>query len=157
MFGAPFGAFGTTGCHFFDRSHPTYLRIAAVARLRSSPGYVGRTLRMGMCYPRETSFCGYPFAIPGAGELFAWSMVLADHEVVMVLNTHGLEARGAVVTVERSIHPPGSILRILYRADWSDKELRDPPAGETVTTRVTDDGRSVFQVDLPAAGMMILA
>ena len=156
MFGAPFGAFGTTGCHFFDRSNPTYLRIAAVAQLRNSPGYVGRTLRMGMCYPRETSFCGYPFAIPGAGELFAWSMVLADHEVVMVLNTHGLEARGAIVTVAHAIHPPGTNLRVLYRADWSDKELRDPPTRETVTTRVTDDRRSVFQVELPAAGMMIL-
>lgn len=156
MFGAPFGAFGTTGCHFFDRHSPIYLRVAAVARLRNSGNYVGRTLRMGMCYPRETSFCGYPFVLPGAGELFAWSMILADHEVVMVLNTNGLEARGADVTVDRSIHPPGSTLRVLYRADWSDAELREPPVGEALMTLEADEGRSVFRADLPAAGMVIL-
>ena len=31
MFGGAFGAFGTEGCHFFDRNHPAYLRIAAIA------------------------------------------------------------------------------------------------------------------------------
>ncbi len=35
LFGGDFGAFATRGCHFFDRQHPTYLRIAAVAHLRA--------------------------------------------------------------------------------------------------------------------------
>jgi glycosidase len=156
MFGGEFGAFGTSGCHFFNPRHPTYLRIAAVARLRNAQDYVGRTLRMGICYPRETSFCGYPFAVPGAGELFAWSMILADHEVVMLLNTHGLEPRGALVTVDGLIHPPGSRLRVLYRADWSEEELREPPSGEVLETVEAADARSIVHVELPPAGMLIL-
>ena len=78
MFGGPFGAFATSGCHFFDTSHPTYRRIAAIARLRQRNDLIGRTLRLGHCYPRETAFSGYPFGLPGAGELFAWSRLLAD-------------------------------------------------------------------------------
>jgi glycosidase len=156
MFGGPFGAAGTTGCHFFNPDHPTYLRIGAIARLRKAEDYVGRTLRMGICYPRETSFCGHPYAIPGAGELFAWSRILADHEVLMVLNTNGVEPRGAEVTVESGLHRPGTHLRVLYRADWSDSLLRTPPADETVPVQQADDGRTFVRLDLPAAGIVIL-
>ncbi len=156
MFGGPFGAEETTGCHFFNPDHPAYLRIAAIGRLRKAENYVGRTLRMGICYPRETSFCGQPFRLPGAGELFAWSRILADHEVIMALNTHGLESRGAAVTIEAGLHRPGLSLRVLYRADWSDAQLRNPPADETVPVKHSPDGRAYVELDLPAAGMVIL-
>jgi glycosidase len=157
MFGGPFGAFETTGCHFFNPNHPTYLRIAAIARLRNGANAIGRTLRMGICYPRETSFCGYPFHIPGAGELFGWSMVLAYQEVVMILNTNGVESRGADVTIDGSLHPPGSKLQVLYRADWSDEQLKQPPTDETVTVeQATTDGRAYVRLNLPPAGMVIL-
>lgn len=157
MFGGPFGAFETTGCHFFNPNHPTYLRIAAIARLRNGANAIGRTLRMGICYPRETSFCGYPFHIPGAGELFGWSMVLAYHEVVMILNTNGVESRGADVTIDGALHPPGSKLQVLYRADWSDEQLKQPPTDETVTVeQATTDGRAYVRLNLPPAGMVIL-
>ncbi len=106
MFGGPFGAAGTTGCHFFDPNHPTYLRIAAIARLRNANDYVGRTLRMGICYPRETSFCGCPYRLPGAGELFGWSRILADHEVLMVLNTTVSNRVELTVTIECGSAPP---------------------------------------------------
>jgi len=157
MFGGPFGAFETTGCHFFNPNHPTYLRIALLARLRNGANAIGRTLRMGICYPRETSFCGYPFHIPGAGELFGWSMVLAYQEVVMILNTNGVESRGADVTIDGSLHPPGSKLQVLYRADWSDEQLKQPPTDETVTVeQATTDGRAYVRLNLPPAGMVIL-
>jgi glycosidase len=156
MFGGPFGAGGTTGCHFFDPTHPTYLRIAAIARIRKADNHVGRTLRMGICYPRETRFCNYPFGIPSAGELFAWSRMLAYHEVVMVLNTNGVEPRGADVTIDAGLHPPGSSLRVLYRADWTDAQLRNPPGHETVPVHQESEGRTFVRVDLPAAGMVIL-
>ncbi len=156
MFGGPFGAFQTTGCHFFNPEHPTYLRIAAIARLRKGDDAIGRTLRLGVCYPRETSFCGYPFQLPGSGELFAWSRILAYHEVVMVLNTHGLEARGADVTVDENLHPPGSQLRVLYRADWTDEQLKQPPTDEFIPVDKTLEGRAYVRLSLPAAGMIIL-
>lgn len=157
MFGGPFGAFQTTGCHFFNPEHPTYLRIAAIARLRNREDYIGRTLRMGICYPRETSFCDYPFGLPGAGELFGWSRILSYHEVVVVMNTHGLETRGADVTVDENLSPPGSKLRVLYRADWTDEQLKQPPTEETVIVKHSEtDGRAYISLSLPPAGMVIL-
>ena len=156
MFGGPFGAFQTSGCHFFNPEHPSYLRIAAIARLRKADDPVGRALRKGICHPREASVCGGSFRSPAAGELCAWSRILSDHEVVMVLNTHGLESRGAEITVDAGLHPHGSRLSVRYRADWTDAELKNPPTGETFEVHHSADGRATVHVELPPAGMVIL-
>jgi glycosidase len=157
MFAGPFGAFRTAGCHFFDPTHPTYRRIAAIARVRNRPDAIGLTLRRGRQYPRETSFLSRPFAFPGPGELVAWSRVLFEQEVLVALNTHGTELRGADVTVDADLHPPGSTLSTLYLSSWSDNELSQPPAGQPTPVRRAADGRSTVRVDLPPAGMVILA
>jgi len=47
-------------------------------------------------------------------------------------------------------------LRVLYRADWSDDQLRQPPIDETLPVQIADDGRAWVRLDLPAAGMVIL-
>jgi glycosidase len=156
MFGGKFGAFGTEGCHFFNPEHPTYLRIAAIARVRNRPDLIGRTLRRGHLYVRETSFCDHPFIVPPPGEVIAWSEVLYTTEVLMALNTHGLEPRGAFVTVDRSIHPSGSTLQVFYRSDWSDEQLHHPPENETLPVQEYQ-GRAVVRIDLPASGMVILS
>jgi glycosidase len=156
MFGGPFGAFETSGCHFFNPDHPSYLRIAAIARLRNRNDYIGRTLRLGICYLRETAYCGYPYSLPGSGEIFAWSRILSEHEVVMVLNTNGIENRGANVTIDENLHPAGSIIKILYRANWSNDQLRHPPENETLIVEKTQEGRAYVNVNLPPAGMLIL-
>ena len=96
MFGGTFGAFEASGCHFFDPDHPTYLRIAAIARVRNRQDQVGLALRRGRQYLRQTSILDpEQFSIPGAGELVAWSRVLFDQEVLVAINTHGTEGRGA--------------------------------------------------------------
>jgi len=82
--------------------------------------------------------------------------MLAAHEVLMALKTHGLEPRGADVTIDAAIHKAGSLLRVLYRADWSDEQLRQPPSDETVPVQIGDDGRAWVRLDLPPAGMVIL-
>jgi glycosidase len=156
MFGGTFGAFATEGCHFFDPDHPTYLRVAAIARVRNQDSQAGRALRRGRQYLRETSFLGHPFADPSPGELIAWSRVLYDQEVLVALNSHGTEERGAEITVDASFHPEGSSMMVLYRSDWSDDELRNPPPGQAVPV-VYRDGRATVRVDLPPAGMAILA
>jgi hypothetical protein len=158
MFGSAFGAFRTSGCHFFDPSHPTYQRIAAINRLRNANDKVGTTLRRGRQYQRETSFLGRAFSLPNAGELSAWSRILHDQEVLVAFNTHGAEDRGAEVTVDRAIHPPGTSLRTLYRGDWDQSLLTGVPHlnGETVPVQERD-GRAVVRVDLPPAGLAILA
>jgi glycosidase len=156
MFGGDFGAFGTEGCHFFNPDHPTYLRIAAIARLRNGKNAIGQTLRRGFLYPRETSYLDYPFTLPPRGELTAWSMVHYNTEVLIVLNPQGLENRGAEVTIDASLHSRGSSLLYLYRGDWSDGALRGSPPQETVPVEFHTDGRATVPIDLPPAGMAIL-
>jgi len=157
MFGGKFGAFATEGCHFFNPNHPTYLMIAALARIRSAKDRIGKTLRRGLFYPRETSFLDFPFGIHGKGELAAWSMVHLDNEVLMVLNTNGFEGRAAKVTIDGGLHPAGSKMTFVYNNNWSDSELRNPPNDQTVLVEQQPDGRSAVALELPAAGMAILA
>ncbi|MFN2187624.1 MAG: alpha-amylase family glycosyl hydrolase [Candidatus Promineifilaceae bacterium] len=156
MFGGEFGAFCTRGCHFFDERHPTYLRIAAITRVRNRQDLIGKTLRRGHLYLRETSFFNYPFAIYGPGELVAWSQILFDNEVLMVLNTHSQEVRGAEITVDSSLHPDKSLMTFLYRSDWSEAQLVDPPVDQSVPVRQIG-GRAVVRLELPPSGMVILA
>ncbi|MEH2436055.1 MAG: alpha-amylase family glycosyl hydrolase [Nostoc sp.] len=156
MFGGAFGAFQTANCHFFDTDHPTYLRIAAIARIRNSHDKIGKALRRGHHYLRETSFYDSPFSIPGQGELVAWSQVLFDTEVLMVLNTNGLENRGAEVTVDTYMHLPDSTMTFLYKSDWSDSYLRYPPRGHTLAVQHHNDLRATVRIDLPPSGMAIL-
>jgi len=156
MFGGSFGAFGTAGCHFFDRAHPSYRRIRAIARVRNRSDGIGLALRRGRQYLRETSFLGRPFAIPGAGELVAWSRVLLDREVVVALNTNGSSPRGAEVTVDSTLQQGRPALAVLYRGDWNDAKLKTAPNDETLPLQSRDD-RTTVRIDLPAAGMAILA
>jgi glycosidase len=155
MFGGTFGAFETAGCHFFDSNHPTYLRIAAIARVRNQQNKVGLALRRGRQYLRETSFLDQPFADPRPGELVAWSRIQFDREVLVALNSHGTENRGADVTVDATLHPAGSIMTFLYNGSWSDAELRQPPQNQTVQVQQRN-GRATVRIDLPPAGMVIL-
>ena len=82
---------------------------------------------------------------------------LFKDEVLVTFNTHGAEARGALVTVDANLHPAGSTMTYLYRSDWSDEELRHPPADRTAVVQYQPDGRAVVQIDLEPAGMAILA
>lgn len=155
LFGGAFGAFQTSGLSCFNRDHPAYLRIAAIARVVTRKDSVGMALRRGRQYHRETRFDGIHFVGPRQGELVAWSRILYDREVLIALNTHGTQGRGADVTVDANLHPDGSKLEVLYRSDWTDAELKTPPAGQT-TWVGSDYGRSIIRVDLPPAGMAIL-
>ena len=124
--------------------------------MRNRQDMAGLALRRGRQYLRETSFLDRPFSIPGSGELIAWSRVLFDQEVLVVLNSHGGADRGAEITVDAALHPAGSSMKVLYHSEWSDAELRDPPQDQEVPVG-SRDGRSTVRVDLPPAGMVILA
>lgn len=156
MFGGTFGAFRTAGCHFFNSDHPAYLRISAISRIRNRQDLIGLALRRGRQYVRETSLFNQPFALPRAGELVAWSRILFNQEVLVVLNTHGVEGRGAVITLDWVLHPPGSPITYLYRSDWTDDQLHNATTTQpSVVEHV--QGRAAVWVDLPPAGMAILA
>lgn len=154
MFGGTFGAFETKGCHFFDQDHQTYLRIAAIARVRNRNDQIGMALRRGRQYLRETSFLGRPFSIPERGELVAWSRILFEQEVLIALNTHGEGNRGADITISAGMHANGTNMTCLYRSDWNDAELKNPPKDQTVPVKYID-GRATVRIDLPPAGMAI--
>ena len=156
MFGGTFGAFETKGCHFFDQNHPSYLRIAAIAGVRNRDDQVGRTLRRGRQYLRESSVDGRPFDTPRKEELIAWSRILFDQEVLIVLNSNGAAPAEAVVTVDADLSPAGEKMTLLYRSDWSDEALRMPPADRSVDIIRSAD-RTAVRIALPAAGMAILA
>lgn len=157
MFGGPFGAFCTTGCHFFNPRHPTYLRIAALARLRNRKDSIGLTLRRGTAYGREVSFDGGPFIFPSPkGQIVAWSLLLFDREIVICLNTHGVESRAAEITIDHFLNPEKVPLVVLYRGDWNDEQLASPPEDEHLPVRRHPDGRATFSIHLPPAGMAIL-
>jgi hypothetical protein len=156
MFGGTFGAFETAGCHFFDPKHPTYQRIAAIARLRLRDDGIGRALRRGSLHVRETRVAAEAeFNGPLQGEVVAWSRIDAEDAVIVALNTHGTEGRGADVTIDAQIHPPGSTVRVLYRSDWPDDLLNVAGGEEAIPVTHLPDGRAIIRVDLPPAGMAI--
>lgn len=156
MFGSSFGAFETSGCHFFDPTHPTYLRIAAIARVRNRRDTVGLALRRGRQYLRPITGSGAYFIMPDAGDLVGWSRLLFQTEVLVVLNTHGAQTRSAYILLDYTLTPPTTRLKVLYRGDWSDDQLRNPPNNEF---RLVEhiNGSAAVRIDLPPAGMMILA
>ena len=156
MFGGTFGAFETKGCHFFDRDNPSYLRIAAIAKIRNRKDKIGKTLRRGRQYLREISVLQRDFARPAKEELVPWSRILFNQEVLIALNTHALEVRGADVTVDGALSPVGEKMTFLYKSDWTDNEFRHPQTNQTVPI-VSSRGRATVRVDLPPAGMAILA
>jgi hypothetical protein len=56
---------------------------------------------------------GSDFAPPGSGEILPWSRILDDEESLIVVNTHGREARGGDVLVDAALNPLGSEFRVL--------------------------------------------
>lgn len=156
MFGSIFGAFETSNCHFFDSNHLTYLRIAAIARIRNQENCIGKTLRRGRQYLREISLLGRPFSIPENGELVAWSRILFNQEVLIVLNTNTTERRAAAVGVDFLLHPPGSQMTFLYRGDWSIGELATKMNNQVIDVQERRQ-RAIVEIDLPPSGMAILS
>ncbi|MDY3552362.1 alpha-amylase family glycosyl hydrolase [Gemmata sp. JC717] len=138
-----FGPFGTTGHHCFDPNFPTYRRIAAMGAVRKRY----RALRAGRQYQRPTSVLGGGFALPGGGELAAWSRVLDDEEAVCVLNTHGTAARGADVVVDVGLSPPGSELTVvLNTAEAGGAEPGPHRVGTKLRVQGAADGTAFVEV-----------
>jgi hypothetical protein len=69
-----FGPFGTAGQHLFDQDSPSYVRIAAMCAIRSAHP----VLRIGRQYPRQIKLQHTDFVFPAAGEVVAWSRILAS-------------------------------------------------------------------------------
>lgn len=95
-----FGPFGTAGAHCFNPDAPAYVRIAALIDVRRRYP----VLRYGRQYQRPISNFGAPFALPGGGELIAWSRLLDDEEALCIVNGNGVAARGGDVLVDATLN-----------------------------------------------------
>ncbi len=104
MFGGKWGAFDTTGVHFFNPEHPIYRGIARVAEIRRRE----MALRYGRQYFREISSDGIHFGCQqNPGGIVAFSRVLDTEEVVVVLNLDDRE-RDDRIEVDGRLTPEGS-------------------------------------------------
>lgn len=54
-----------------------------------------------------------PFGYYGGGEIIAWSRILDDEEAVCILNSHGIEERGAEVLVDANLNQNGNSMTVV--------------------------------------------
>jgi hypothetical protein len=145
MFGGKWGAFDTTGAHFFDPTHAIYTGIKSIARVRREQP----ALRYGRQYFREISDSGqHPFLYPDSGQCtLAYSRILDTDEVLVALNLD-MNPRNDFITLDRSLNPPGS--------PGHPHHMVDLLAGDA--PRIIEDrgGRSCVRVPLAGHGMTIL-
>lgn len=104
-----FGPFGTSGKHSFDPSSPAFVRLAALCKLRG--GHLA--LRVGRQYYRPIRLPGTDFAVPGAGEMIAWSRILDTLEYLCLVNPHATEDRGGDVVVDAALSPRGTVFEVV--------------------------------------------
>ncbi len=139
MFGGKWGAFDTTGVHFFNPSHPIYKGISKVSEVRAKEP----TLRYGRQYFREISQDGVEFSYPeDSKSTLAYSRILDTDEVIVAMNL--TESRRCdYVTVDKGLSPPGSRLEDL---------LGQGGPFEVMESK----GRACVKVPLDGHGMVIL-
>ncbi|AJE04117.1 alpha-amylase family glycosyl hydrolase [Geobacter pickeringii] len=149
MFGGPFGAFRTSGVHFFDEESPVYREFAKILALRKEKV----VLRRGRQYLREISGDGINFGLPFAmgGEIRSvvpWSRIFDTEEMLLAINTDADQPRTAWVLVDHSLHADGSRFACIYSTDST--QLR-----RTMTVRRINDFVHAVEVMVPAAGFVI--
>lgn len=130
MFGGEWGAFGTSGMHFFNTEHPLFKEIAKINKIRKAEP----ALRYGRCYFREISEDGEHFAYPEKGYgMLAYSRIIDNQELIIVLNLRG-ETYTNYISVGKEITPSGTALVNLL--DIKDK-LLVRECGERAAVTVT--------------------
>lgn len=103
MFGGGWGAFESTGRHFFNAEHPLYLAIASIAAIRQHEP----ALRYGRQYFREISGNGSDFGHPVDGRCtLAFSRILDDAELLIAMNLD-TNPRSDFITVDINLSPAG--------------------------------------------------
>ncbi len=139
MFGGKWGAFNTTGAHFFNENHPIYKGIKTIISVRNREP----ALRYGRQYFREISGDGISFGYPLDGRCtLAYSRILDTDEVLVLLNLNA-SARHDCITVDRNLTPPGS-------------EMVDLLSSEANFTINEAQGRAYVKVLLQGHQMAIL-
>jgi len=103
MFGGEWGAFESSGVHFFNSNHEIYQGISAIMSVRTRQS----ALRYGRQYFREISGNGIDFGHPLDGHCtLAFSRILDTEEILVVMNLDN-QPRNDYVTVDYKLSSPG--------------------------------------------------
>lgn len=138
MFGGGWGAFDTTGMHFFNTEHPLYQAIAKVAYLRANEP----ALRYGRQYFRGTLNGEGAFELAKPGGTLAYSRVLDDDELLVALNL-AAEHREDAIEVDPARTPSGG-------------RMRDLLSGSEHDVQRDEDGHAFVRVPLEGHQISIL-
>lgn len=138
-----FGPEGTVGQHAFDQDHPAYRRIAAIAKIRA----LYSAARRGRQYTRNTRVIDGPFSPPKAGEMIAWSRILDDEEVLVLVNTNGTSSRGGWVEVDPRL--AGMEMNVACDTSQLDTPNRDVCGGGSQITLPVAQHDSHWIIDVP--------
>ena len=139
MFGGTWGAFKSSGSHFFNKQHEIYQGIAAISAIRRQRP----VLRYGRQYFREISGDGVNFGHPLDGHCtLAYSRILDTEEILVAMNLDG-DARNDYITVDFKLSAPNHTMLDLLsgRSNYFIKEV---------------NGRACVQVALPPHAMVLL-
>jgi glycosidase len=122
MFGGKWGAFDTTGVHFFNKQHRIYQAISKIAKIRSGEP----ALKYGRQYFREISGNGQDFGHPLSGDCtLAYSRILDDTEILIAMNLSA-NPRNDYITVDYNLMQPGTrLIDLLDFAQRATVELRN--------------------------------
>ena len=143
-----FGPFGTAGQHCFDTSSPAYKRIQCLTQARAA----FPALRLGRQYLRPVAFLGRPFTVYPGGEIIAWSRILHDEEVIVVLNPHGTETRGADVLIDAPLNPEGDTMTVVASTEETG-HTHYPGPNKTGSTRIVrNDGKGIHYIEIREVG-----
>ncbi|MEX0933124.1 MAG: alpha-amylase family glycosyl hydrolase [Candidatus Paceibacterota bacterium] len=83
MFGGEWGAFGTTGAHFFNEDRTIYTAIKEIAEIRQNEP----ALRFGRQYFRNISRDGSHFYFPTVQDgILVYSRIIDNEEIVIIMN-----------------------------------------------------------------------
>jgi glycosidase len=103
MFGSRWGAFESTGHHFFNSDHPLYRGISALSAIREREP----ALRYGRLYFREISSDGTRFGYPLHSHCtLAFSRILDTCEILITMNLDS-NPREDYVTVDANLTQSG--------------------------------------------------
>lgn len=155
MFESKFGAFETEGCHFFDKSNPTYKRIADLATLRKRNDRIGQTLRFGRLYQRSISYDnGLTFdESRSGGAIVAWSRIHFNNEVLIVMNVDPNESHKGLITIDCNLNINSNPSWLFYNGS-STHIYPDAMPGNLVVHNIS--GRSIVELELPPSGIAII-
>jgi len=147
MFGGDYGAFESSGYHFFNEGSFAYVEFAKILRIRMEE----IALRRGRQYLREISGDGINFGLPKMTgseirSVVPWSRILDTQEIVVAINTDYDAEVTAWVTVDNDLHHEGSDFYCLYSTD------RDQTGSQATVSGL--NGKAI-QVTVPAAGCVI--